>query len=169
MKILINQHDVTIWPNSINHCYDLIAYCNLILLQDCPSSPPPPRGVTSSKTLVVLWQHALRLLRVRCAAVPSLWCVFLFRNVPCRPKGPLRVQDRERYWKGAKDKGARVSDCVHACSTLPGFKQQHLVVLMAQCYYLGFGRYRDSANVRKSTLPFNVFLWFQSQLTHVAL
>lgn len=51
----------------------------------------------------------------------------------------------------------RVSDCIHASSTLPGFKQEHLVVSMAQCYYLGLGRYHDSANVGKNTLPFNGF------------
>lgn len=101
----MNKHDVSICLNNINHWNDLIDCCNLILLQDCPSS----LSVESLPLDSVLWQHALCLLRVRCvmsapcSSLP-LVCFSSAGMYQTSLKGSAVARREVKHWKETKNK-----------------------------------------------------------------
>lgn len=109
-KSIIEQSDVTNVPTNINRCGDLTACCNLILLQDCPSSSSRRSHFLQKEPSPVLRRHALRPLRVWALLPrPPLRCVFLFWNVPAALKlleiGQEKGEESQTGWWGFESRG----------------------------------------------------------------
>lgn len=109
ISVLIHKHDVTICPNNITQWNDLISCCNLILLQDCPSSH------STATPSSLFWQLALCLLRVRwaipafCSSLPP-GVFFSFGMSQTASKGSAVARREGKSWQEATNRG-RIPVC----------------------------------------------------------